>query len=125
MTVRIEAAPWPNSRITGVVYLLYFLTAIFAVVLVRGLVVSDDAAATAHSILAHEPLFRGAYAIGLIGTALYVVVTALFYGLFKPANKMLALVADRDGRKCVALAGADRNRTRRLSSRRQSDLVKV
>jgi hypothetical protein len=94
MTVRIEAAaPWPNPRITGVVYLLYFLTAICAVVLVRGLVSSDDAAATARDILAHEPLFRAGFAIGLIGTALYVAVTALFYGLFKRVNKSLALVA--------------------------------
>ena len=94
MTVRIaEASPWPNARITGVVYLLYFLTAIVAVLLVRGLVVSGDAAATANNILAHEPLYRSGFAIGLIGTALYVALTALFYGLFKTVNKSLALLA--------------------------------
>jgi Domain of unknown function (DUF4386) len=94
MTEQIaEAPPWPSARITGVVYLLYFLTAIFAVLLVRGLVVSDDARATANNILAHESLFRSGFAIGLIGTALYVAVTALFYGLFKPVNRSLALLA--------------------------------
>ena len=36
MTERItEGSPWPSARITGVVYLLYFLTAIVAVLLVR------------------------------------------------------------------------------------------
>lgn len=94
MTERIaEKGPWPNARITGVVYLLYFLTAIAAVVLVRGLVVLDDAAATANNILTHESLLRSGFAVGLIGTALYVAVTGLFYQLFKPVNRSLALLA--------------------------------
>ena len=94
MTERItEGSLWPSARVTGVVYLLYFLTAIVAVLLVRGIVVSGDAAATAVNILAHETLYRSGFAIGLIGTALYVAVTALFYGLFKPVNKSLALLA--------------------------------
>jgi len=40
---------------------------------------------------AHQPLFRSGFAVGLIGTALYVALTALFYGLFKPVSKSLAL----------------------------------
>jgi len=94
MTERIsEASPWPSARITGVVYLLYFLTAIFAVVLVRGIVVSGDASATANNILAHQALFQSGFAIGLIGTALYIAVTVLFYGLFRPVNRSIALLA--------------------------------
>jgi hypothetical protein len=94
MTERITgASPWPSARITGVVYLFYFLSAILSVALVRGLVVSGDAAATSTNILAHEALFRAGFAVGLIGTALYVAVTALFYGLFKPVNRGLVLVA--------------------------------
>lgn len=88
-----SAAPYPSARIIGVVYLLYFLVAISAVVLVRGIVVSGDAATTANNIVAHEPLFQSGFAIGLIGTALYVAMTALFYGLFKPVNKTLAVLA--------------------------------
>lgn len=87
-----KAAPWPSARVIGVVYLLYFLTAIFAVLLVPG-IVTDDAAATAKNILAHEPLFRLGFAIGLIGTALYVALTSLLYGLFKPVNEGVALLA--------------------------------
>jgi hypothetical protein len=59
-----EASPRPRARITGVVYLLYFLTAVSAVFLIRGLVVSGDAAATANNILAHERLFRLCVAVG-------------------------------------------------------------
>src|SRR5580700_2139930 len=88
-----EASPRPRARITGVVYLLYFLTAILGEFFMRGLVVSGDAAATANNILAHQPLFRLGLATGLIATACYVAVTALFYDLFKPVNRSLSLLA--------------------------------
>jgi len=87
-----KALPHPKVRITGVVYLLYFLTVISADFLVKGLVVAGDAAATANNILAHESLFRTGLAINLIATALYIAMTALFYELFKPVNKSLSLL---------------------------------
>jgi hypothetical protein len=88
-----EASPRPMSRITGAVYLLYFLTAISGELFIRGMIVSGDPAATAINILAHERLFRLSLAVGLVGTALYIAVTVLFYGLFKPVNKTVALLA--------------------------------
>ena len=87
-----EASPRPRARITGVVYLLYFLTAVFGEFLLRGLVVDGDAAATATNILAHQSLFRLGLATGLIATACYIAVTALFYGLFKPVSRSLSLL---------------------------------
>jgi hypothetical protein len=89
----VEASPRPKARITGVVYLLYFLTAVLGVFLIKGLVVSGDAAATANNVLAHQPLFRLGLATGLIATACYVAVTALFYDLFKHVNRSLSLLA--------------------------------
>jgi hypothetical protein len=83
----------PKARITGVVYLLYFLTVVSASVLVRGIVVSGDAAATAANLLAHASLFRLGLATNLTATALYIAVTVLFYGLFKPVSKTAALLA--------------------------------
>ncbi len=88
-----EASPRPRARITGVVYLLYFLTAVSGELFIRGIVVSGDPAATATNILAHERLFRLSIAVGLIATALYIAVTVLFYGLFKPVNKTVSLLA--------------------------------
>jgi hypothetical protein len=65
----------PNARITGVVYLLYFLTAIFAEFLLgRNLVTYGTAA-------------------NLIATAFYMVLTLLFYGMFKPVISSLSLLA--------------------------------
>jgi hypothetical protein len=88
-----EASPHPRARITSVVYLLYFLTAVSGMFCLKGLVVNGDAAATANNILEHQPLFRLGLATGLISTACYVAVTALFYDLFKPVNRSLSLLA--------------------------------
>jgi hypothetical protein len=88
-----EASPRPKARTIGIVYLLYFLTAIFAVFLTKGLVVSGEAAATANNILAHEPVYRSGFAVGLIANALYVALTALFYGLFQPVSRGISLLA--------------------------------
>jgi Domain of unknown function (DUF4386) len=73
--------------------LLYFLAAVMGEFFLKGLIVDGDAATTAHNILAHQPLFRLGLATGLIATALYVAVTALFYELFKPVNRSLSLLA--------------------------------
>ena len=88
-----EASPRPRARITGAVYLLYFLTAVLGQFCLKGLVVDGDAAATANNILAHQPLFRLGLATGLIATACYIAVTALFYDLFKPVDRRLSLLA--------------------------------
>jgi hypothetical protein len=88
-----EASPRPRARITGVVYLLYFLTAILGELFLRGLVVSGDAAATANNILAHQPSFRLGLATGLVAVACYIALTALFYDLFKPVSRRLSLLA--------------------------------
>jgi hypothetical protein len=88
-----EASPRPRARITGVVYLLYFLTAILGELFLRGLVVSGDAAATANNILTHQPSFRLGLATGLVAVACYIALTALFYDLFKPVSRRLSLLA--------------------------------
>ena len=65
----------PHARVTGVVYLLYFLTAILAQFLVsRAFVAFGNAT-------------------NVIATALYVALTLLFYLLFKPVNRSLSLLA--------------------------------
>jgi Domain of unknown function (DUF4386) len=88
-----EASPSPSPRITGVVYLLYFVTAILGELFMKGLVVDGDAVATANNLMAHQTLFRLGLATGLIATACYIAVTALFYVLFKPVSRSLSLVA--------------------------------
>jgi hypothetical protein len=88
-----EASPRFKARIAGVFYLLMLPIGGLAVFARRGLVVSGDAAATATNILAHEPLFRLGFAADLLVVACYIVVTALFYDLFKPVSRSVSLLA--------------------------------
>jgi hypothetical protein len=89
-----EASPQFKARMAGVFYLLTTLTRMFVEIFVRNrLVVSDDAAATATNILAHESLWRWGFASDIIAFASYVALTALLYELFKSVNRSLSLVA--------------------------------
>jgi uncharacterized protein DUF4386 len=89
-----EASPRFKARIAGVLYLLTIVTRMFVEIFVRNrLVVSDDAAATATNIIAHEPLWRWGFAGDIIAFASYIALTALLYELFKPVNRSLSLVA--------------------------------
>jgi hypothetical protein len=76
-------SPKPRARITGVVYLLSFVFAL-------GTLFTPG---TPKDIVAHEPLFRLEFAVGLIWIALYIAVTALLYSLFRPVDRRLALLA--------------------------------
>jgi hypothetical protein len=80
--------------VAGLAYLITIITGVFAEVFVRGsLVVRDDAAATAANLLAHESFYRLGLVADLVMLASYVVVTLLFYVLFKPVGRSLSLLA--------------------------------
>jgi hypothetical protein len=64
-------SPRPSARTIGVVYLLYFLTALLSAFLMKGLVLPGDAAATANSILTHEASYRLGFAADLIANDLH------------------------------------------------------
>jgi hypothetical protein len=76
MTTSADAPPpRVKARAIGVVYLLYFLTAVSDEVLVgRGRLHVFDA-------------------VNLIADALYIAVTLLFYYMFRPVNRNLSLLA--------------------------------
>lgn len=65
----------PRARITGTVYLLYFLTAVFGAFLVS------------------RNLALYGYTVNVISLALYIAVTLMFYYMFKPVNKYVSLLA--------------------------------
>jgi hypothetical protein len=67
--------PRTKARTTGVVYLLYFLTAVFA-----------EAFVGRDRILVFD-------AVNLIASAFYIAVTLLFYYMFRPVNRNLSLLA--------------------------------
>jgi len=70
-----DASPEPRARITGAVYLLYFLTAILG------------------QFLTSPKLGVYGDAVNLISYLFYIAVTLLFYEMFKPVNRGVSLVA--------------------------------
>lgn len=65
----------PRARITGIVYLLYFLTAIIA------------------QALTSQKHVAAGNAVNLVAYALYFALALLFYYMFKPVNKYLSVIA--------------------------------
>ena len=85
-------SPSLKARIGGALYLIAGEAFSFSENSVRAkLVVLDNAATTAKNILAHESLYRRAFAAEIL--PLYIVVTIILYDLLKPVNKSVSLLA--------------------------------
>jgi uncharacterized protein DUF4386 len=83
-----------TAKVAGVLYLLIAVLAGFVHFYVPGeLFVSGDAGTTASNIMASQGLFRMSIASELIILLSEIVLTVLLYGLLKPVNKTLSLVA--------------------------------
>src|SRR6478672_4225676 len=82
-----------TARLAGLLYLIYFVTTIFADVVGRSkLIVSGDAAATAANIIASEGLFRLTFVSDLISALFFLLAAWALYELLKPVNQALALL---------------------------------
>ena len=87
------ASPRQLARMAGVLYLINILGGAFAIGIVPAmLVVSGDAAATAHNIQAHELLYRFSLVAHLVVTVTNVPLAVIFYELFRVVNRRLALL---------------------------------
>lgn len=83
-----------TARITGLLYLVIIVCGISSEIFVRmRLIVPGDAAKTAANILAFPLLFRTGFTADAIMLFCDVAVAVLFYVLFKPVNKTLAIMA--------------------------------
>jgi Domain of unknown function (DUF4386) len=91
-TTHLKVGASPPARIAGFFYLLVFIFNGSVLFVRRGLVISDDAA-TASNILAHASRLWLGLTCNLMMIACFVVVTALFYELFKPVNRSVSLLA--------------------------------
>jgi len=89
-----KSSPRAKARIMGVFEALEGAASAYGQVGILGrLIVTGNAAATAVNILAHERLFWVGFASSLFGVAFHVAWIALFYELFKPVNRSLALLS--------------------------------
>jgi hypothetical protein len=89
-----ETSPKVYARTAGFLYLIIVVGASFAQFFVRpALIVHGDAAATAANILASESLYRLGGVTDLSAFVCDVAVALIFYELFKPVSRSLALLA--------------------------------
>jgi hypothetical protein len=87
-------SPKAKARLAGALFLITIVAGGFAQGYIAGsLIVSGDATATATNILAHQPLYRLAFATYLIEMACQIAMTVLFYELLKPVSKSVSLLA--------------------------------
>ena len=87
------ASPRQLARIAGALYLINIVLGAFAISIVPAIVVvSGDAAATAHNIQTHELLYRLGLVAHLVVTLTNVPLAVIFYDLFKVVNRRLALL---------------------------------
>lgn len=104
-----QVSPRARARITGIVYLLYFVFAIVGEVFLQQAGISSigpnggDPAALARNILGHQAALQTGVALGLISVALYVGVTTLFYVIFRPVSGTIALLALTSGLVAMAI----------------------
>jgi hypothetical protein len=103
-----EASPSLKARTAGAFYLVILIAATFAEFFVRGpMIVYRDPTITVVNILVHEPLYRLGGAAFLITVVCEPVVALIFYELFKPVNKSLALLAAAFRLVYAAMNGAN------------------
>jgi hypothetical protein len=82
------------TRIAGILYLLIIIVGMFSVLLVRGqLIVSGDAAATAHNIMGSESLWRTGIVADLVMHLCDLPVMLVIFLLLRRVDKNLALLA--------------------------------
>lgn len=90
------ASPRTRARVIGVIYLLYFLTAVASALIPPGIggpvPLPTNADAFASSLTSNTSSYEIASAVALVSTILYVALGALFYLLFRPVSRTLALL---------------------------------
>ena len=83
-----------TARIGGILYLIIIVAGVYGEMFVRSqLIVSGNAAATANNIIASQLLWRSGIATDLLMHICDIPLMLIFYLLFKPVNKNLALMA--------------------------------
>lgn len=89
-----DTAPSTRGRILAALYLFVIVAGVTAQMFISDrLVLRGDAAGTAASILANEPLYRLGFTIFMLEMVAQVAVSVMFYDLLKPVDRSLARLA--------------------------------
>jgi hypothetical protein len=107
-TLRSDPSTDRQARLTGALYLVIIVCALFGQAVVRSsVIVPGDATATAARILESELLFRLVFLGDLIAFLADVAVAALLYVLLRPAGRLLALTSSAFRLVGTAIYGAN------------------
>jgi hypothetical protein len=88
-----EASPRSLARMAGALYLVNIVLGAIAIGFMPAmLIVTNNAAATAHNIQANELLYRFGIAAHVVVTATNVPLVVIFYELFKVVNRRVTLL---------------------------------
>jgi hypothetical protein len=88
-----ETSPLIIARLAGFLYLLTVPLGVFNFLYIpSSLIVSGDAAATAHNIMASESLFRLGIVSALLGAIIPILYLLILYKLLKPVSKDIAVL---------------------------------
>ena len=79
-----------DARRAGLIYLVMSVLGAPTLIYLPRLIVSGDAAATAHNVLSNEPMYRLLLGGALAGWALYMVLGRALYGLFASVDESQA-----------------------------------
>ncbi|MBL0358219.1 MAG: DUF4386 domain-containing protein [Chitinophagaceae bacterium] len=91
---KIETSPQLYARIGGLAYLIIIVAGALGELFIRNkIIVSGDAAATAHNIAASPLLWRIGIAGDLVMHVCDLIVAMVYYLLFSRVNKKLAMLA--------------------------------
>jgi hypothetical protein len=82
-----------TARIAGLIYLGLIMFGVIGQVLIRSLLVPEDAAQTAANIRANEMLFSGGNVLWLVGEMFLLFLGVIYYVMLKSVNKNLATLA--------------------------------
>ena len=93
MAPRVEMSPRTRARLIGVLFLMTMVGGGFAQGFVGGKLISGSVSATATSIMAHDGLYRLAFAVYLVEMACQIAMTVLFYELLKPVSRTASALA--------------------------------
>lgn len=92
--IKAETSPQVYARIGGLAYLIIIITGAFGELFIRNkIMVSGDAAATAHNIAASPLLWRIGITGDLIMHVCDLVLAMVYYLLFRRVNKNLAMLS--------------------------------
>ena len=89
-----DAPPHTRARVAAALYLITIITGIVAQAFIaERLIVSTNAATTAANIIANPSLYRSGFTLFMVEMVAQIGMVGLFYGLLRPVNPSMALIA--------------------------------